>query len=526
MVLDTKQKIVVHYIADGEVQEFNFNFQIFEAGDLDVYLDETLTDSGYNVTINENSYGGKVVFAEPPSNGTRITIIRNLEIKRTSDFQEGGAFRAKVINHELDYQVATLEQLDEKIGRSMIYPPYAQEGVSTSLPLPSAGKALVWNQEASALTNSLINPDNLIVEASSAKDIAQNCALQAQNSAASAQAAEIQAQTSAQSAVEAAETAQIAAAKASFGNIGDIQYTARTDAPNGGVWCNGAEYTKEMFPDVYQMLVDEKLQSTTIDDFDSMVSAQGYCELFALDISSQTFKVPKLLDKYIIDFNSTLPVKGNGLSIGLTDGTYNYTLMGSNASYMNAGTNGFGAGVGTHYANVGTSTKNYNIIGVTPNPDYSGIITDASTASKFVTLKAYVVLYSSVAEASIIVTNEILNNRADVDFANITHTAKNLIADLSMPSDTYIDLSAANNNTYTAPAAGIYWVLGYMTSASHFLKLTNQNTGMVDVCYRGYENNVSLTASVAVKKGDVVQLSYSVSSINSFKFIYAEGGKE
>ena len=179
MVLDTKQKIVVHYIADGEVQEFNFNFQIFEAGDLDVYLDETLTDSGYNVTINENSYGGKVVFAEPPSNGTRITIIRNLEIKRTSDFQEGGAFRAKVINHELDYQVATLEQLDEKIGRSMIYPPYAQEGVSTSLPLPSAGKALVWNQEASALTNSLINPDNLIVEASSAKDIAQNCALQA-----------------------------------------------------------------------------------------------------------------------------------------------------------------------------------------------------------------------------------------------------------------------------------------------------------------------------------------------------------
>ena len=294
MVLDTKQKIVVHYIADGEVQEFNFNFQIFEAGDLDVYLDETLTDSGYNVTINENSYGGKVVFAEPPSNGTRITIIRNLEIKRTSDFQEGGAFRAKVINHELDYQVATLEQLDEKIGRSMIYPPYVQEGVSTSLPLPSAGKALVWNQEASALTNSQISPDNLISEASSAKDIAQNCALQAQNSAASAQTAEMQAQASAQAAVEASESAQIAAVKASFGNIGDIKYTIRTDVPNGGAWCDGAEYTKEAFPDVYQMLVDEKLQSTTIDEFDSMVSAQGYCELFGLDTSNEKFKVPNL----------------------------------------------------------------------------------------------------------------------------------------------------------------------------------------------------------------------------------------
>lgn len=160
MVLDAKQKTVVHYIADGEVKEFNFHFQIFEAGDIDVYLDETLTDSGYNVSIDDN-IGGKVIFNQPPITGTRITIIRNLEIKRTSDFQEGGAFRAKVINHELDYQVATLEQLDEKISRSMICPPYIQDGMNMTLPLPSTGKALVWNEQESALQNSVVAVDEL-----------------------------------------------------------------------------------------------------------------------------------------------------------------------------------------------------------------------------------------------------------------------------------------------------------------------------------------------------------------------------
>ena len=260
MVDNAKQTTVVHFIADGEVREFHFNFQIFEAGDVDVYLDETLTDTGYNVSIDEE-IGGKVIFNQPPVNGTRITIIRNLDIKRTSDFQEGGAFRAKVINHELDYQVATLQQLDEKIGRSMIYPPYVQDGVSMQLPLPSAGKALVWNQQATALTNSSINVDNTIAEvtalqqqtAKSAEQVAEHWQEVLQQSAETVK--------NAQKAQEAADEALKYVVLSSFGNIGDIKYTTRTDVPNGGAWCDGTEYTKDAFPDIYQMLVDGKISS-------------------------------------------------------------------------------------------------------------------------------------------------------------------------------------------------------------------------------------------------------------------------
>ena len=80
MVENTKQTTVIHFVADGEVREFHFNFQIFEAGDIDVYLDEKLTDTGYNVSVDEE-IGGKVIFNQPPANGTRITIIRNFTCK-------------------------------------------------------------------------------------------------------------------------------------------------------------------------------------------------------------------------------------------------------------------------------------------------------------------------------------------------------------------------------------------------------------------------------------------------------------
>lgn len=119
--------------------------------------------------------------------------------------------------------------------------------------------------------------------------------------------------------------------KSSFGNIGDIEYTSRTDVPNGGAWCDGALYTKAQFPDVYQMLVDGKLQSTTVSKFDSTVSANGSCGFFGLDTANERFKVPMLKDVYLkagqapsmFGAESLPNVKG---SVG-TIGDYNNTAV-------------------------------------------------------------------------------------------------------------------------------------------------------------------------------------------------------
>ena len=93
--------------------------------------------------------------------------------------------------------------------------------------------------------------------------------------------------------------AEEAANKAFWGNIGDIKYTARTSAPNGGAWCDGASYSKEQYPDVYKMLTDGNLLSIDIDSYNSTVETNGSCGLFGLDTASESFRVPSLNDVYI-----------------------------------------------------------------------------------------------------------------------------------------------------------------------------------------------------------------------------------
>lgn len=90
-----------------------------------------------------------------------------------------------------------------------------------------------------------------------------------------------------------------AADKAAFGNIGDIRYTARTTAPMGGEWCDGATYTKDRYPVLYDMLVSGKLQYVDIATYNSVVELNGSCGMFGLDVANNSFRVPTLTDVYI-----------------------------------------------------------------------------------------------------------------------------------------------------------------------------------------------------------------------------------
>ena len=151
----------VRYVADGTTQAFSFVFPIFTDQDMNVYVNDTLIKSGYSVTGAGSSEGGEVIFNTAPQKGQIITLLRNLEIKRTSDFQESGAFRAKAINHELDYQIACLQQLNEQISRGVSFPPYSETAQAVNLPVPESGKAIVWDTNGVSLRNSNLAYDDL-----------------------------------------------------------------------------------------------------------------------------------------------------------------------------------------------------------------------------------------------------------------------------------------------------------------------------------------------------------------------------
>ena len=50
----------IQYRGNGEVTEFFYNFVIFAAGDMEVYLDDALQVSGYEVVGAGDKEGGKV----------------------------------------------------------------------------------------------------------------------------------------------------------------------------------------------------------------------------------------------------------------------------------------------------------------------------------------------------------------------------------------------------------------------------------------------------------------------------------
>lgn len=208
------------------------------------------------------------------------------------------------------------------------------------------------------------------------------------------------------------------------GHIGQIGYTARTSAPEGCAWCDGAEYTKAMFPDVYQMLVEGKLQKTDYTTYNNLVSSKSYCEKFALDTTNQKFKVPKLLDRFIAQSDTTYPVVGNGSSIGLINGSDEVrsilNVRVGNASDAVLGQTSYNATIGASQG-LSSFSNNAKVLGVSTNASQSGLIAENNT--EYAIYRAYVVLYSSAVEASTAQAAEFiesLSTKANVDLSNVS----------------------------------------------------------------------------------------------------------
>lgn len=206
--------------------------------------------------------------------------------------------------------------------------------------------------------------------------------------------------------------------KSSFGNIGDIEYTSRTDVPNGGAWCDGALYTKAQFPDVYQMLVDGKLQSTTVSKFDSTVSANGSCGFFGLDTANERFKVPMLKDVYIkagqapsmFGAESLPNVKGEVGTIG------NYNNTGVVTGAFKRGEKN------VHAADGGNMVWFYNAT-FDASRSSSTYKNGAKVQPDHVVYRAYVVLYTGAVEASVAQAAEFmtaLSGKANTNLSNVS----------------------------------------------------------------------------------------------------------
>ena len=113
----------VQYTGNGSTTVFPYSFPIFDESEMVVYEGDDVITTGYTVSGAGQTDGGNVTFGTAPADGTKITLLRNVSIERMTDFQEGGTFRPKNINDELDRQTAFMQQVQEKVDRTLILPP-------------------------------------------------------------------------------------------------------------------------------------------------------------------------------------------------------------------------------------------------------------------------------------------------------------------------------------------------------------------------------------------------------------------
>ena len=144
----------VQYVADGALSAFDFPFPIFDDEDLTVFLDEAEQRAGYTVHGAGQTRGGSVAFETAPANGVRVTLQRVLAVERTTDFQEGGAFRADTINDELDRQTAMIQQIADETARALTAAP-TDPTVALSLPPKDmrAGRYLAFDADGNAIAS-------------------------------------------------------------------------------------------------------------------------------------------------------------------------------------------------------------------------------------------------------------------------------------------------------------------------------------------------------------------------------------
>ncbi|MGB0720321.1 MAG: glycosyl hydrolase family 28-related protein [Bdellovibrionales bacterium] len=155
---------ILRYVANGTQTVFTYPFPIFASEDLAVYIDGAKQASGYTIAGAGDTNGGTLTFDTAPAADSIITLARELPIERVTDFLEGGDFSAQSINNELDYVIASLQQVNRENDLMLKYGDHETPG-ETQLPdrANRANKALGFDGNgdpvALSLEGSMASPD-------------------------------------------------------------------------------------------------------------------------------------------------------------------------------------------------------------------------------------------------------------------------------------------------------------------------------------------------------------------------------
>ncbi len=194
------------YNGNAATTDFAYTFRILDEDHVSVYVDDVLQTITTDYTVSDVgvSGGGTISFVAAPAAGTaNVIFLRNVPLTQETDYVENDPFPAESHEDALDKLTMVAQQLQEQIDRTIVLPPTSTV-TDLTLPVPAAGKALLWNATEDGLENSTDNFNTIVTAAAASASAASASASAASGSAS---AASTSATNAANSAIAAAASA-------------------------------------------------------------------------------------------------------------------------------------------------------------------------------------------------------------------------------------------------------------------------------------------------------------------------------
>jgi hypothetical protein len=170
MTISSETRKAGPFTGNGVTTAFPFSFKVFAQGEVLVVRANTATGlesvlvlgTDYTVSLNPNQNsnpGGTATLTAPLATGFTLVLTSALENLQPTDLTNQGGFYPAVINNALDRLTILVQQLAEKVARTLKLSVSAPIGVNPELPAPTPNGILGWNETASGITN--LSPSTL-----------------------------------------------------------------------------------------------------------------------------------------------------------------------------------------------------------------------------------------------------------------------------------------------------------------------------------------------------------------------------
>ena len=358
--------------------------------------------------------------------GEKLTVYRVSQIIQDKDYPRTGAFPAATHEGALDYLTMQNQEQKDEIDRALKVP-ISTQNFEGSLPLPVPSRALKINNDGTGFEMSEFDPDLALVTTEEFKNQAQQAAAEA---LASQNVATEQATIATQQSELVASTANRALEDIEEGveTVSDLANELTNNAQNiinrlginlfdtkisdhvlegeealgwalqgTYVYKEGVAGSRTGYADFYNKCLTEKelgtATETTLGDntitmyvnanghkfydiadktvVDNWYNIYGIADYYGVDTANERIFLPR--NKYFA-VTGEVAVAGNGMTLGLTDGTTNLGTVFWNSTQKNGNIvagSAYGSNVGTSISDSTSATS--KAMGLTTDPTKSGI---------------------------------------------------------------------------------------------------------------------------------------------------------